>query len=193
LTNLSKKYQCAVRIIDLVSKSWRLSAQNAPQSPAIIAFWHGIMMPVWKYFSYASPTGIVSQSKDGEILSGLLEKWNYSLIRGSSSKGGSQVLEEICNITNPGFILITPDGPRGPSHCFKAGAVVAASRMKIPLYLCTVNIKCSKHFPKSWDNFAYPLPFSKSELKFIGPIIVPKEATREEISEIIKECERELK
>ena len=193
MTNLSWKYRLAIKIIDLISKTWRLSAINSPAKPAIIAFWHGSMLPVWKFFSSEDSVGVVSLSKDGEILSGLLEMWDYSLIRGSSSQSGSQVLDEICSSNRRGYILITPDGPRGPAGIFKAGAVVAAARMEFPLYLCGVKIKFYRKFTRSWDKFQFPLPFSKSELTFIGPIHIQNEASREDIAQIIKSCEGQLK
>jgi len=58
-----------------ISKTWRITTQgNIPQPPAIIAFWHGYMLPVWKYFSDKNPSALISQSKDGEILAAILEK-----------------------------------------------------------------------------------------------------------------------
>jgi lysophospholipid acyltransferase (LPLAT)-like uncharacterized protein len=85
-----------------------------PEKPAIIAFWHGKMLPAWKFFGSFGANAIVSQSKDGEILTALLEKWGFRVVRGSSSKGGREALQEIVDIAPKGYFLITPDGPQGP-------------------------------------------------------------------------------
>jgi len=179
-------------LIRLISRTWRIRAVNSPEPKAIIAFWHGEMLPLWKFFASKNASAVVSQSKDGEILSTLLRKWNFELYRGSSSKGGSETLEKICNEFDNDFLLITPDGPRGPAKKFKAGAAVISQRKQIPLILCDVQIHSKRQFPKSWDNFQFPLPFSKIEIAFSEKIFIPPEATREEITQLMNNFEEKM-
>ncbi|MBI5325962.1 MAG: lysophospholipid acyltransferase family protein [Ignavibacteriae bacterium] len=191
---LKLSHRLGIFLVRLISKTWRYEIiGNVPKKPSIISFWHGLMLPVWKYFSKNNPTAVVSLSKDGEVLSGILEKWGYRLIRGSSSKGGKEVLEFIIEIAKDGFTLITPDGPQGPIYEFKAGAVIASQRSGVPLILCGVKIKCNYTFKKSWDRFLFPYPFSKIMLNFSEPIIIDKELNKEEINKLLKECEIKLK
>lgn len=154
-------------LLYLISLTWRVTILgNLDKSPKVIAFWHGKMLPVWFYFKkYNMKAGIVSSSKDGQILTDYLEILGYKLIRGSSSKGGKQVIEEAIELANDYTILITPDGPRGPNEKMKIGAVLIAHRGKVPLQLCSVEI-CWSLKLKSWDKFEIPLPFSQIKLKF---------------------------
>ena len=194
VTSLKLSYRIGIFLVNLISKTWRYDIiGNIPDKPAIIAFWHGLMLPVWKYFSKYIPTAVVSLSKDGEALSNLLEKWRYKLIRGSSSKGGKEVLESLIDIAGNNFTLITPDGPQGPKYEFKAGAVIASQRSGVPLVLCGVEIKSKKLFKKSWDKFEFPCPFSKINLNFSEPLIIDKELNKEEIDKLLKKCEIKLK
>lgn len=180
-------------LITIISKTWRISTEGTiPNSPAVIAFWHGYMLPVWRFFSDKNSSALISQSKDGEILAEILEKWNYKLARGSSSTGGKEALGKLTELARTGYALITPDGPRGPLRKLKAGAVIAAQLSQSPLVLCQVKIKSKYTFKKSWDFFEFPLPFSKITLSFSEPEFIDFNSTREMISAKIIQLESKL-
>lgn len=126
------------------------------------------------------------------MLAALLKRWDFRLIRGSSSRGGDEVLKEMVEAARDSLVLITPDGPRGPRQEMKAGAVIAAQRAGVPLVLCSVKIHSKKILLKSWDQFQIPLPFSKIELRFSEKIFIPHNASREEITGLLKACEGKL-
>lgn len=191
---LKLSHRFGIFLVRLISMTWRYKIiGDTPEKPSIIAFWHGLMLPVWKFFSRYNPTAVVSLSKDGEVLSDILEKWNYKLIRGSSSKGGKEVLESIVEQAHDGLTLITPDGPQGPIYEFKAGSVIASQRSGVPLILCGVNIKSKFTFKKSWDRFELPCPFSKIILNFSAPLNIDKEIVKDEIDKLLKDCGNKLK
>ncbi|MBX3044467.1 MAG: DUF374 domain-containing protein [Candidatus Kapabacteria bacterium] len=181
-------------MLNLLSNTWRIKVQGYDEniSKGIVVFWHGLMLPAWKYFTKYNPTAVVSLSKDGEILSGLLSKWGFSLIRGSSSRKGKEVLDEIINSCNHSLVLMTPDGPQGPRFEMKAGAVVAASRAQVPIYLCGIDIKSKHIFEKSWDKFELPLPFSEILLTISKPEIIEKSDDKDLISLKISELQSNL-
>ena len=173
-------------ILRIIACTWKFSLEGTiNQKHAVIAFWHGSMLPVWKFFAKTNSYAVVSMNKDGEILAQLLEKWKYKLIRGSSSKNGSEVIQEMVENANENYLLITPDGPRGPRHICKAGALVIAQRKQIPLYFIQCDILSKKVFTKSWDKFEFPLPFSKIQLKISEEIIINQNSNREEIDILI--------
>ncbi len=191
--NLGIKYKILIKILKTLSSTWRYEIKGeVPTQPGIVAFWHGYMLAVWKYFSKYHPYAIVSPSKDGEILSNLLSEWNYSLIRGSSRKKGKQALQDIVENATKNLVLITPDGPTGKINKFKAGAVVASQRCGSPVYLCRVKIKNMFVFHKSWDKFKFPLPFTKIILEFSNQIFVDKDLDREQVNDVIYQCEKFL-
>ena len=187
------KNRLAVCLINALSLTWRFQINgNIPEKPAIVIFWHGLMLPVWKLFSKRKPVAVVSLSKDGQLLSDLLTKWNYSLIRGSSSKEGKKVLEELSEVAKSNYVLVTPDGPRGPLGKFKAGAIVASHRSHSPLFLVAIKIDFGKIFDKSWDKFQLPLPFSKITINISEGINIPENSTREDIEDIVSKLETQL-
>lgn len=183
-----------ILLIDLLAKTWKFKISNKPSNfNSVIAFWHGKMLPVWFFFKQHNPLGIVSLSKDGEILSQLLNKWNYKLIRGSSSKGGKEVIENVVNSNHFGSILITPDGPLGPKEEMKAGAIIISQRTSKPLVLCGVIISKKILLKNSWDDFEIPLPFTKIYINFSDEISFDKKLNYDEVNDLRVELSKKLK
>ncbi len=158
----------------------------------VYAFWHGSMLLGWYLNRKNNASALVSQSKDGDVLAAILEKWNYNVVRGSSSTGGSDALTGMIFLLREGFTLsITPDGPRGPIYKMKAGAVIAAKKSGAPLFLAGIGMK-NKVVLKSWDQFEIPVPFSKAVVVFSDPVFIDDNLSYEETDKIIIECEEKL-
>jgi len=174
-----------------LATTWRLRRFGPlPPDRAVVAFWHGDMLPVWKRFARHDCVALVSQSRDGGLLTNLLERWGFRVIRGSSSKGSKEAWNELLDVAKQHLVLMTPDGPRGPAHKLKAGAVVAAYRAQVPLWLCRVKCRMAIH-GTHWDRFLIPLPFARIDLEFL-PFPIPAEASREEIDGLIAAAEATL-
>lgn len=155
----------------------------------VAAFWHGSMMIGWFLNRNRNAAALVSQSKDGDVLASTLERWNYNVVRGSSSTGGSDALTAMIFLVREDFSLaITPDGPRGPIYKMKAGAVITAKKSNVPLFLVGIGIK-NKFILKSWDRFEVPKPFSKVAAIYSDPIFIDEHLSYDETNNKIKECE----
>jgi lysophospholipid acyltransferase (LPLAT)-like uncharacterized protein len=161
----------------------------------IVAFWHGGMLTGW--FIHR-PRGarriaaLVSRSKDGALLDATLKKWGYEMIRGSSHIGGKeamQLMEE--EIRTGASLCITPDGPTGPRHQMKMGAVRLAQKTGVPLFLAGIGIARKKTLG-SWDRFEIPMPWSRAAVVYSDPITVPDQYTGEGLDHFKSECERQL-
>jgi lysophospholipid acyltransferase (LPLAT)-like uncharacterized protein len=158
----------------------------------ILGFWHGTMMAPWYVHRNNHFSALVSTSKDGELLSRMLDKWNYKVVRGSSNIGGKEALQILLDEAENNYsIAITPDGPTGPQFEMKAGAVVLAKKTRMPLVL--LGTAYSKYFElNSWDKFQIPKPFSKVCMYYSDPILVDEKLSYEETSEKIKKSEELL-
>jgi lysophospholipid acyltransferase (LPLAT)-like uncharacterized protein len=159
-----------------------------PQGASVLAFWHGEMLPIWKFFSRRNAVGLTSLSRDGAVLAQLLGDWGYEPVRGSSSKGGREALVRFTRLATSHLALITPDGPRGPRCEFKLGAVLTASRAAVPLVLCRLEASANAvwRFERSWDKFCLPKPFARLRLCFSEPILIPAEASHDELRDNAK-------
>jgi lysophospholipid acyltransferase (LPLAT)-like uncharacterized protein len=184
--------QAGLFLLRLIASTWRYTQSgNIPGTePSVIAFWHEYMLPGWHNHGNVHTIALVSQSKDGTILSRLLKQWGITTVRGSSSKSGKEALAEaIQQVKNGSTLLLTPDGPRGPRRIFKAGAVIAAQRAEVPLYLAKINESRGFVFQKSWDQFRLPLPFAKIQIEYILISIPQNHTEKEYIDSVISECQ----
>jgi len=158
----------------------------------IFAFWHGTMLIPWFQLKEFYPSTIISQSKDGSLLAKILKVWNYEVKRGSSSRDGKIVLEElISSAIDSKSIAITPDGPKGPERKMKAGAVIISKKTGIPIILTGAFYK-RKFRLNSWDNFEIPWFFSHAVIVYSDPIYIDKDLTYEETDNMIKSLSRKL-
>ncbi len=165
--------------------------ENSKQN-YVFAFWHGSMLVPWYLNRNKNFAALTSKSKDGDLLARLLKNWRYKVVRGSSSTGGDVALGIMIDYAkNKYSIAVTPDGPRGPAHKLKAGAVITAKKAGIPLILAGVGFQ-KKRILKSWDKFEIPALFAKTKIIFSDPIYIDKSLNYEETSEVINNCENKL-
>lgn len=182
-------------VLNLYIKTLRIKIHNLPDenSNNIFIFWHGQMLAGWWIFKNKRVAALVSQSKDGNILNNILNKWNYKVIRGSSSRGGKDALKEIIELANQNYsVVITPDGPRGPANEIKNGAFIISSECKIPVIPVKIVYKRKTVITKSWDKFIIPLPFSICEVYFGNRYLYNKYLDEDELNKLKKRISEEM-
>ena len=113
---------------------------------------------------------IISDHKDGEIITRVISHFGIGAIRGSSFKGGARALMgAIKEIKNGTDVIITPDGPRGPLHSVADGAVILAQRLNLGIY--ALNYEASSFWKfHSWDEMVLPKPFSHINYSLSAPL-----------------------
>ena len=150
--------------------------------PLVFALWHGEVFAfpfqrrTWKIFS------IVSRSTDGEYLARVLQDQGIHPLRGSSSRGGLAALLRGAKIMREKTMhaCITIDGPRGPRHEVKDGALYLAHRANAHIVPMRAVYSSAKYFG-SWDKFALPYPFARVELIFGEPYKIEAEELTEDV------------
>lgn len=162
----------------------------------VLAFWHGSMVIGW-YLHRPAPAyaggmhALVSRSNDGEYLSAILDMWGYTLIRGSSHRGGKEAMQIMTDeVKNGARLVVTPDGPTGPRHVMKIGAVRAAQQASAPLLIASIQTEKKYHL-KSWDRFEIPYPFSRVDVRYIGPLAIDPMLNGESLTARVREIESE--
>jgi lysophospholipid acyltransferase (LPLAT)-like uncharacterized protein len=186
--------------VTILCKSLKIEKQNyevienlnSKNQNYVLTFWHGTMLLPWYLHGAPNFAALTSKSKDGDLLAKILKKWKFNVVRGSSSTGGDVALGIMVDYAkNKYSIAITPDGPRGPRHKFKAGAVVTAKKTNIPIVLAGVVFKRRKIL-SNWDKFEIPYFFTTTRIVYSEPIYVDSNLTYEQTSAIISECEEKL-
>ncbi len=159
-----------------------------PTRPVLYCFWHGdMLLPIIsvKQIVHHRVAGFASVSKDGDIVSCMLEKLGYEVVRGSTSKKAVAGLVKLVQCAKQGYSLgITPDGPRGPRHHVSKGLAFVAAKSKMPIVPIGTHLSRKKVFEKSWDQFVLPRMFAKATLYFGEPFYVEK--VDEQAEQLIK-------
>ena len=122
---------------------------------------------------------MISMHGDGEIIARATTHLGFRALRGSSSRGGSQVLTEaLAEIASGADVAITPDGPRGPRMSVHPGCVLAASRAGVPLVPVGFDATRGRRL-RSWDRFLVPRPFTRVAVRFGAPMSIPPDLDRD--------------
>jgi len=153
------------------------------QQPIIFAFWHGrlLMMP---YLNVGkNPHVMISQHRDGELISRIIKYFSISSFRGSTTRGGKEGFKKLVKHLKSGFdAVIAPDGPQGPPYKAQHGIIRLASITRCSILPITYST--SRFFKmKSWDEFMVPKPFSKGIFIVGDTIEIPANATKDILEE----------
>lgn len=168
-------------------------------SPSVLVFWHNqqLMMP-WIYLDQEKGhkkkpiSALISQSKDGRFIAKAMDVLKIGSVAGSSSRGGKEALIQLVRLIKSGsHIAITPDGPKGPLHKVKIGALKASQLTGARILPACFAAEKVWRFG-SWDKMILPKPFSKSVMLYGEPLLVPREASNEEIQQLADKLEAEL-
>ncbi len=130
--------------------------------PILFALWHGRMFLSIQAHRREGIVTMASRSKDGEIIARWLERNGYSVVRGSSTRGGSQALREMVRRVRAGATAaLTVDGPTGPPRVVQPG-IVHLARLTGAWILPITYSSDRPRFLASWDRYLTPMPFSKN-------------------------------
>lgn len=141
----------------------------------IFAVWHEhLWLPVY-YLRNRDCAALASESRDGEYITGVLERLNWEVVRGSTSRGGIRSLMKLIKKLRQGQeVAITTDGPTGPRRQVKPGIYYLAKKTDSVIVPLGVAFKTKKVF-NSWDRFKLPAPFTKASLVFGEGITIAQE------------------
>jgi lysophospholipid acyltransferase (LPLAT)-like uncharacterized protein len=105
----------------------------------------------------------------------LVERVGGVVIRGSSTHTGARALRDFYEtiVRQQVSPAITPDGPKGPLHEFKPGAILLGQITARPILPIAVAASAKYTF-RTWDRFELPLPFSRVAIFYGEPVQVPR-------------------
>lgn len=193
-------------VVQLIGRTTRLNTVVSPAvkdildrgRPCLFAFWHRYQLfMVWEHRN-RGVTALVSRSRDGDLIAGLLHRFGFRTVRGSSSRGGRDAYRDLIRIVESGGqAAVTPDGPRGPLRSVQGGVLALAAKTGapiVPLAWAGSRVKTLS----SWDRFLVPLPFGRCTVVFGDPLIVTgvseddERRVREALNRAEEEAQRRL-
>ena len=158
----------------------------------IYTFWHDRIFAGTYFFRGRRIVIMTSQSFDGEYIARFIQRLGYGAVRGSSTRGGVGALVELTRLVRRGCPAgFSIDGPRGPRHVAKMGAVLLAKKTGQAVLPFGVNAERFWSL-KSWDRMQIPKPFSRVRVRFAPPIYVPSDADEAALAARRDELQRAL-
>jgi lysophospholipid acyltransferase (LPLAT)-like uncharacterized protein len=162
------------------------------------AFWHdGIFLTTY-FWRRRNIVVMTSQSFDGEYIARFIQRFGYGAVRGSSTRGSVGAVIEMIRLMRLGrSTAFTIDGPKGPRHVAKSGAVLLAKKTGHPVLPFIVTPASYWSLTRSWDALRIPQPFTAARVEIAAPIFVPPDADevvledrRRELQEALDGLER---
>ncbi len=121
------------------------------------------------------PGFLISPSVDGTAPAMFARRLGGHVIRGSSTHTGARAMRDFYETIVKQHVspAITPDGPRGPVHEFKAGPVVLAQLTGKPILPIAVSASRTLRL-RTWDRFELPLPGSRVMISIGEPVRIER-------------------
>ena len=176
--------QAAYWLIGLTARTIRFESEGDEHYENILkqgqkpiwVLWHDRLFLSTYYLRKRKIVAMTSQSFDGEYIARLIQLQGNGAVRGSSTRGGVKGLAEMIRLAKQGIAMcFIVDGPKGPPHVAKDGAVLLAKKAEMPMLPLHIEVK---HFSEtnSWDKMQVPRPFTKGKVFLGEPIYVSAEA-----------------
>jgi lysophospholipid acyltransferase (LPLAT)-like uncharacterized protein len=136
------------------------------EGAAVIAIWHGEQAIMCHPHGDRGIDVMMSMSRDGALLAGMVPRLGYGVIRGSSSRGALGALRSALRSVGEGRSpALAVDGPRGPIGEPKLGALHLSARTGRPVVYVAAYAAHAIRL-NSWDRFVLPFPFSKVRIGY---------------------------
>lgn len=164
-----------------------VEVNNKNLTPCIYVMWHSDQFCVYGIEDKAHLSILISTSFDGDMVAYACEGLGFKTVRGSTGKRGAieSTLKMVELLDAGECVAIMVDGPNGPLHSVKNGAVRLAKMSGAPIvpvgWYCTqwnfVNLP-------SWDKMTAPIGDAKILNLYGEPIYVPKDLPQDREVEI---------
>ena len=170
-----------INLIGLTARFEVIGWENHEKAEAngglpIYVFWHDRIFLTTYWWRNRRIVVMTSRSFDGEYIARFIQRFGYGAVRGSSTRGGAGAIVEMTRLMRAGCTTaFTIDGPKGPRHIAKMGAVMLAKKSGQPIVPVTMALERYWTTP-SWDLFQIPKPFTRACVFVAPPIYVPADA-----------------
>jgi lysophospholipid acyltransferase (LPLAT)-like uncharacterized protein len=128
----------------------------------LLAFFHQDELSIIPYLPNNNISVLISQSRDGQIMTNNALYFGYVPVRGSSSRGAVGGFMAAYKKVKQGHkFAMAVDGPRGPIYKVKEGLPSISQRLEVPILPIRLYPKNFFLFKKAWNQAKLPFPFSK--------------------------------
>lgn len=150
--------------------------------PVVLTLWHDGIFATAPYLRVVARRGVevtylVSPSVDGDLVARVVRRIGGRVVRGSATRSGVKAMRELHRaiVRRHAAAVVLPDGPHGPAHVYKQGALVVA-RLSGAAVL-PVGCAAGRQWRlRTWDRLRVPQPFARVCVEIGEPVRVPRDA-----------------
>lgn len=161
----------------------------------ILAFWHECNMAAFvtarKLRGELPHASFSTQGFRGTVVTTMLELSGtpvriFELPPEGDRVAGRAFAVRLARLAEEGYSpIVTPDGPFGPAHVAKPGALIVARESGLPLLPWAFSVRPAIRLTGRWDRQYLPLPFCRIRLRAGQPIrIGPREPIKPRVAEL---------
>ncbi len=160
-------------LVRVVRLTWRVHTHNEflltdalDCGGAVLVFWHGEQLPMVPQHRSSRIVGMASLSRDGSLLAEVARRLGFGVVRGGSSRGSISALRGARRVLQEGLSpALAVDGPRGPAHEVKLGALALAAWTGRPIVFAVSHCPWAIRL-RSWDRFQIPFPGTRVDIAY---------------------------
>jgi lysophospholipid acyltransferase (LPLAT)-like uncharacterized protein len=161
----------------------------------ILAFWHECNMAAFvtarKLRGEMRHASFSTQGFRGTVITTMLELSGtpvriLELPPEGDRVAGRAFAIRLARLAEDGFSpIVTPDGPFGPAHVAKPGALIVARESGLPLLPWALSVRPAIRLTGRWDRQFLPLPFCRIRLRAGEALrIAPREPIKPRVAEL---------
>jgi lysophospholipid acyltransferase (LPLAT)-like uncharacterized protein len=178
-------------ILGLLHRSWRREAAGLDRLDGLIeegervlvTFWHGKYLPLFTMLQGRQGCTFSSRSLRGEVIREICRRFGYECLAIPEHAGDQALSLMLEALQGKQLAALAPDGPRGPRHAVKRGALQLASELGMVLLPVSFASRRPWIMTRRWDRMELPLPFTRVCLVVGAPIRLPAGLSLEDIEE----------
>jgi lysophospholipid acyltransferase (LPLAT)-like uncharacterized protein len=168
-------------LLRLLGATWRREAEGLDTLDGMLArgekvmavFWHGGYLPLFYLLAGRPARILTSRSFRGEVIAEICCRFGYD---GGPipDPGGGTTLDAVRRaLDGCRLAALAVDGPLGPAHVVKPGAVRLASDLAFAVLPVAAAADRSWVLARRWDRLAIPRPFARLGLVCGEPVQIP--------------------
>jgi lysophospholipid acyltransferase (LPLAT)-like uncharacterized protein len=160
-----------------------LEAVNNGFEQVIVAFWHDTYLPLFALFGGRRAVVLIAPGFRGDVIAGICRAFGYLPIHvgGPAKKSARETLKSAL-ATEGCIAAVAIDGPTGPRHAPKLGALRLARDLSLVIVPTLINAWPRLILRYRWDHMQVPLPFAKVTLGVGDPIRIPLDGTGSDLN-----------
>jgi lysophospholipid acyltransferase (LPLAT)-like uncharacterized protein len=178
----------------LVARTCRVVGP-ATRDQVVLAFWHECNMAAFvtarKLRGDLPHASFSTQGFRGTVVTTMLERSGtpvriFELPPEGDRAAGRAFAIRMARLAEEGYsLIITPDGPFGPAHVAKPGALIVARESGLPVLPWALTVRPEIRLTGRWDRQYLPLPFCRIRLR-AAPLlkIGPRQPIKPRVAEL---------